>query len=186
MNFSYVAYTKDKRLIKGKLQASSENAASNMLSYGGYQVLSLKEEVPFFDSEQMFSRFNRIKPMELVMFSRQLALLLDSGTDIVTSLELLQSQVTNHNMKKIIGQVVNDIRGGSSLQCLQRPSPRCGHSFKRAWNSGSCRTALRPALRGNAWSSRDRQSLSRHVYDHRRDRGLKRGIERGLHGFPAD
>lgn len=137
MNFSYVAYTRDKRLIKGKLQASSENAASNMLSYGGYQVLSLKEEVPFFDSEQMFSRFNRIKPMELVMFSRQLALLLDSGTDIVTSLELLQSQVTNHNMKKIIGQVVNDIRGGSSLSAAMQKHPRAfSQLYHRAMAAG--------------------------------------------------
>ena len=137
MNFAYVAYTKDKRLIKGKLQASSEDAASNMLSYGGYQVLSLKEEVPFFDSEQMFSRFNRIKPMELVMFSRQLALLLDSGTDIVTSLELLQSQVTNQNLKKIIGQVVNDIRGGSSLSAAMKKHPRAfSQLYYRAMAAG--------------------------------------------------
>jgi len=137
MNFSYVAYTKDKRLVKGKLQASSEAAASNALSYGGYQVLSLKEEVPFFDSEQMFSRFNRIKPMELVMFSRQLALLLDSGTDIVTSLELLQSQVTNQNLKRIIGQVVNDIRGGSSLSAAMKKHPRAfSQLYYRAISAG--------------------------------------------------
>jgi len=49
------------------------------------------------------------------MFSRQLALLLESGTDIVTSLELLQSQVTNRTLKRVIGEVASDIRGGSSL-----------------------------------------------------------------------
>jgi hypothetical protein len=33
------------------------------------------------------------------MFSRQLALLLESGTDIVTSLDLLQEQMDNQTLK---------------------------------------------------------------------------------------
>jgi type IV pilus assembly protein PilC len=60
-------------------------------------------------------RFSRVKPREIIMFSRQLALLLESGTDIVTALELLQSQSTNRGFKAIIGQVASDIRGGTSL-----------------------------------------------------------------------
>jgi len=124
MNYAYVAYSQDKRMVKGELKASSEEAAARMLNYGGYQVVSLKEVIPFFDKEQMFSRFNKIKPMEMVMFSRQLALLLESGTDIVTSLELLQAQVTHQGLKKIIGQVVSDIRGGSSLSAAMRKHPR--------------------------------------------------------------
>ena len=48
MDYSYVAYTEDRRLVKGKLEAISEDAATNLLSYGGYQVVSLKKIVPFF------------------------------------------------------------------------------------------------------------------------------------------
>jgi len=120
MNYAYVAYTKDKKMVKGQLEAGSEEAATNLLGYGGYQVLTLKEIVPFFDPQQMFARFSRVKPMEMVMFSRQLALLLESGTDIVTSLELLQSQVTNQTLKKVISHVTSDIRGGSSLSGAMR------------------------------------------------------------------
>lgn len=58
------------------------------------------------------------------MFSRQLALLLESGTDIVTSLELLQSQVTNRTLAGIIGEVAADIRGGSSLSSALSKHPR--------------------------------------------------------------
>jgi len=47
MEFSYVAYTQDKKMAKGKLSATSEEAATRLLSYGGYQVLSLKPHVPF-------------------------------------------------------------------------------------------------------------------------------------------
>jgi len=125
MDYAYVAYTKDKRLIKGKVTATSQGAATEILNYGGYQVLSLNEVVPFFDIEKLRVGFGpRIKPMEMVMFSRQLALLLESGTDIVTSLELLQNQTTNRTLAAILGKVVSDIRGGSALSIALRKHPR--------------------------------------------------------------
>ena len=76
MNYSYVAYTEDRRLVRGKLSATSEEAAADLLSYGGYQVVSLKSATPFIDKERLLARFSRIKPREIIMFSRQLALLL--------------------------------------------------------------------------------------------------------------
>jgi len=115
MDFAYVAYTEDKKLVRGKLSAPSEEAANELLSYGGYQVVSLKAAAPFFDKEKLLARFTRIKPTEIVMFSRQLALLLESGTDIVTSLDLLQEQIANQTLRGIIAEVSSDIRGGSSL-----------------------------------------------------------------------
>jgi type IV pilus assembly protein PilC len=54
------------------------------------------------------------------MFSRQMALLISSGTDIIASLELLQTQTTNKTFQKTIGEVANDIRGGSSLSMAMR------------------------------------------------------------------
>jgi len=124
MDFQYVAYTEDRRLVKGKLSATSEEAALNLLSYGGYQTVSLKEIIPFFNLQKIAARFTRVKPREIIMFSRQLALLLESGTDIVTSLELLQSQVTNRTLKTVLGDVASDIRGGSSLSAALGKHPR--------------------------------------------------------------
>jgi len=124
MEFHYIAYTDDKRLVRGSLSATSEEAATSLLSYGGYQVVSLKSITPFFNMEKLAASFSRVKPREVIMFSRQLALLLESGTDIVTSLELLQSQVTNRTLKKVIGEVASDIRGGSSLSFALSKHPR--------------------------------------------------------------
>ena len=124
MEYQYVAYTEDKRLVRGKLSATSEEAAISLLSYGGYQAVSLKVLTPFFNSEKLAARFSRIKSKEIIMFSRQLALLLESGTDIVTSLELLQSQITNRTLRRVIGKVASDIRGGSSLSAALSKHPR--------------------------------------------------------------
>jgi len=115
MEFQYIAYTSDRKLVKGKLSATDEGAATSLLSYGGYQLVSLKTITPFLNLGSVTGRFSRVKPREIIMFSRQLALLLESGTDIVTALELLQSQSTNRGFKVIIGQVASDIRGGTSL-----------------------------------------------------------------------
>ena len=124
MDFAYVAYTEDKRLVKGKLSAATEEAATQLLGYGGYKVVSLREAVPFLDIEKLLARFTRIKPTEVVMFSRQLALLLESGTDIVTSLDLLQEQTDNKILRTIIGEVAADIRSGSALSAALSKHPR--------------------------------------------------------------
>ena len=148
MDFAYIAYTEDKKLVKGKLSASSEDMATQMLNYGGYRVVSLKKVVPFFDSEKFLSRFTRIKTAEIAMFSRQLALLLESGTDIVTSLDLLQEQITNQTMKNIIGEVAADIRAGSSLSVALSRHPKAFSSmYYRAISAGEQGGNLEVVLR---------------------------------------
>jgi len=124
MDFKYIAYTADKRLVKGRLSATNEEAATSLLSYGGYQVVSLKTVTPFFNMGSLAARFSRVRPTEIIMFSRQLALLLESGTDIVTSLELLQSQATNRTLRGVIGEAASDIRGGTSLSSALSKHPR--------------------------------------------------------------
>ncbi len=124
MDFVYTAYSEDKKLVKGKVSSISEEAATELLSYGGYQVINLKKVAPLFDKEKLLARFSRIKPPEIVMFSRQLALLLESGTDIVTSLDLLQDQIANQTLRGIIAEVSSDIRGGSPLSRALSKHPR--------------------------------------------------------------
>ncbi len=137
MDYSYVAYGKDKKLVKGRLSATSEAAAVKLLSYGGYQILSVKPLVSFINFGRLSALFTRISPKEISMFSRQLALLLESGTDIVASLELLQDQITNRSLQRIIGEMVSDIRGGSSLSAALRRHPKAfSQMFSRAIAAG--------------------------------------------------
>jgi len=124
MEYQYVAYTEDRRLVKGRLSATSEETANDLLSYGGYQVVSLKTVTPFFNIQKLLASFSRVKPRDVIMFSRQLALLLESGTDIVASLELLQSQVANNALRRILGEIISDIRGGSSVSLALSKHPR--------------------------------------------------------------
>lgn len=124
MDFAYIAYTEDRKLVKGRVSATSEEEATALLGYGGYRVVSLKTTLPLLNKAKLLASFSQIKPAEIVMFSRQLALLLESGTDIVTSLDLLQGQITNQTLKKIVSEVAADIRGGTSLSKAFIKHPR--------------------------------------------------------------
>jgi len=125
MNFTYVAYAEEgKKIISGKVSAASEESAAELLAYGGYRVLSLRAVRPLIDREKLQALVSQIKPAEVVMFSRQLALLLESGTDIVTSLDLLQNQITNKTLRRIVGEVASEIRGGSSLSAALSKYPQ--------------------------------------------------------------
>jgi type IV pilus assembly protein PilC len=138
MNFTYVAYAEEgKKLINGQVSATSEESATELLAYGGYRVLSLKSVRPWFDKERLQAFLSRIKPAEIVMFSRQLALLLESGTDIVTALDLLRDQLTNQTLTKIVTELASDIRGGSSLSAAMSKHPRAFSAmYYRAISAG--------------------------------------------------
>ncbi|MCK5124408.1 MAG: type II secretion system F family protein [Dehalococcoidia bacterium] len=148
MDFAYTAYTEDKRLVRGKLSATTEEAASELLGYGGYRVVSLKAARSIINKEKLLAQFSKIKPEEIVMLSRQLALLLDSGTDIVTSLDLLQSQVENQTLASIVGEVASDIRGGSPMSKAMSKHPRAfSHMYHQAIAAGEQGGNLEVVLR---------------------------------------
>ncbi len=148
MDFAYTAYTEDKKLVRGKVSATSEEAASELLSYGGYRVVGLKSVTPLINKEKLLASFSRIKPQEIIMFSRQLALLLEAGTDIVTSLDLLKEQMTNETLRNIIGEVASDIRGGSSLSAALSKHPRAfSQMYYRAISAGEQGGNLEVVLR---------------------------------------
>jgi type IV pilus assembly protein PilC len=137
MEFNYVAYDKYRKVIKGKVNASNEGAAHSLITANGYQVMSLKAQPAYLSSEKLNMNLSKISPKEIIMFSRQMALLLSSGTDIVASLDLLQSQVNNKEFKKRLNNVAADIRSGSSLSNAMRKYPKVFPSiYWRAVSAG--------------------------------------------------
>ncbi len=125
MAYQYVAYNTGGAVVKGKLSAATEEAATELLDYAGYQVISLKPYVPFFNMEKLMASLSaEIKPAEIVLLYRQLAMLLESGINIAAALELLQEGANNRTLKKVLGEVVSDIRGGNQLSTALLKYPK--------------------------------------------------------------
>ncbi len=151
MDFKYVAYNQQREVVKGKVDASSEAVALDLLNYSGLRVLTLKEFSPFFRLGKLTSA--GIKPKEVVMFSRQLALLVESGIDIGVALDLLQEQVPNRALKKATASIAADIRGGAKLsQAMEK--------YPQAFSSLYCRSMAIAEETGNL------ESILRQMADH--------------------
>ena len=113
--YNYIAYNEAKEIVKGRLEARNEEHASELLSFAGYQVINLKEIANFPTLQKFLGRFFPIKPTEIILFYRQMALLIESGLNIVTALELLQSQASHRVFKKVLDETITDLRAGSQL-----------------------------------------------------------------------
>jgi len=117
MDYQYLAYTSEKKMVKGKVAAPDELKAVGQLNSMGYQVLSIKEmnSLAKFRKSLDVSLTKDVKPKEVIMFSRQLAILLESGIDIVTAIDLYRSQASNKVFRKTLEEVTADLRGGTSF-----------------------------------------------------------------------
>ncbi|HEY82250.1 MAG TPA: type II secretion system F family protein [Dehalococcoidia bacterium] len=121
--YQYLAYNEAGEIVKGKVPAPNEEAAADLLSYAGYKAISLKPYVPFLNLDKLRASLFHAKPDEVVLLYRQLAMLLESGIDIVASLELLEMQTTNRALKKVLDAVISDLRGGSQLSTALSKHP---------------------------------------------------------------
>jgi len=114
--FSYVVKDREANLISGAIEARDKFFVKRELKSKNLTIISIIEEKDK-KREVVFSggRGKKIKPMDLVVFSRQLATLIDSGISLVSGLNILQEQVTNLYLKKLVGNIKSDIEAGNSL-----------------------------------------------------------------------
>jgi type IV pilus assembly protein PilC len=116
MNYDYVGYTPEKKLVKGSIAAPDEEGAIEILASYGYKILKLVPVKSFKPNwERLFPSFFKVKPEEIIVFSRQLTLLTEAGTDLVAAIKLLQRQVSNKVLRRALGAIVSDIRSGTRV-----------------------------------------------------------------------
>lgn len=113
--YQYLAYDENTRLIKGTEKATSAEMATRMLASHGYKILSIKSVPGFLPRWQFFPTLTKISAQTIILFSRQLALLLESGTPMVNALGLLRDQATSRHFKGILTEVISDLRQGQRL-----------------------------------------------------------------------
>jgi type IV pilus assembly protein PilC len=123
MQYQYVACSESGEIVKGKLTAVKEESVAEMLAYAGYRLINLKPYVPFLNGGKFSASLFPVKPQEVIMLFRQMALLLESGVNIATAMELLQEQITNRTLKKVVQEVTADIRAGNQLSVAMGKHP---------------------------------------------------------------
>ena len=76
------------------------------------------------DKEGLTGLFNRIPTKQKVIFSRQLATLINAGLPLVQSLNTVRNQTPNKNFKNIISKIISDVEGGSTLSNALAAHPK--------------------------------------------------------------
>ncbi len=115
MIYQYIACGESGDIVKGKISATSEDVIADMMGYAGYRLINLRPYIPFLSLGKLTSQLFPVKQSEIILLLRQMALLLESGINIVTALELLQEQIANRTMKRVIFEIIADLRSGNQL-----------------------------------------------------------------------
>ena len=121
--FKYLAKNTDSRNVTGKIAAESKNAVIEELRKRNLTIVSINEIKASSFSQPAFQS-KKVKPDEIVIFSRQLATMVDAGIPIIQGLEALQEQVEHPLFKKVLGNVADDIKHGSSLSVAFSKHPQ--------------------------------------------------------------
>jgi type IV pilus assembly protein PilC len=101
------------KIVTSTVQAESETDAGKLLMSRNLVPLSI---VPEGKKNGVLDRLqNRITTKDRVIFTRQLATLINAGLPLSQSLHTVQEQTTNKRLKSIVQDIITSIEGGSSL-----------------------------------------------------------------------
>ncbi len=112
--YKYKAIDRDNKTVSGLIEAPTEDFAADTLREKGLNIISLSPKAEF-DLNKLLNIFNRVKPKDLVVFSRQFSVLISANVAMVQSLRILAEQTENPYFKSIIFEIAEEIDGGSKL-----------------------------------------------------------------------
>lgn len=115
--YAYKVRDKDGKVLSGSLDAESTTLVANRLRQMGYVPISIdKKAGPGIKREIAIPGLsNRVPLKEVAVFSRQFAVMINSGLTLMRSLSILSAQTENQFFAGIIDHIRHDIESGSSL-----------------------------------------------------------------------
>jgi len=126
--FKYVAKDKDGKTVNSSMEAANNIALVEALRQKELIIISV-EEAKERAKSVAFGGGERINLDELVVFSRQLATMVDAGIPLVGALDALQEQMESKVFKTIVKRVRDNVEGGLSLSEAMSKQPNVFSPF---------------------------------------------------------
>ena len=123
MPYRYVAIDASGQETRGILEVDSEEAAETALWGREFTIVELRSARKKLDLAQQLPSLLGPKSRDVSLFSRQLATLLDSGVAITAALQLLESQVSNKYLARVVGEIEDEVHMGNSLSAAMGKHP---------------------------------------------------------------
>ncbi len=99
---------------KGEMEAGDKQAVAAQLRSKGLIVVDIEEQVPA-NAGDLLARFKRVKADELVIATRQLSTMVDSGMSLLRALYVIEEQTENDKLRDIWVEVRKDVEAGLAL-----------------------------------------------------------------------
>jgi len=115
MKYIYQARSREGKVETGTVEASSKEAAAILLQKYNIFVTSIKESAPFILRTENISFLNKVSEKDLAIFSRQLAVMMQSRVPVTQSLKSLAVQIKNPSFKSKVLKIAQLVEEGNSL-----------------------------------------------------------------------
>ena len=146
----------------GEVEAESKQIVSDQLKQRGLIVLDIADKHASKELELPF--FNRIKPADLTIMTRQLATMVNSGMTILRALYVLEAQTENEKLAATISLVRKDVEAGLPLSdSLERHPKVFNQLFVAMTRAGETGGVLDSALDRVADQLESSDSLRRQI-----------------------
>ncbi len=122
MEFKYTANTAEGSLINGVVEAESETTAEEILWKSGLTIIDLKKSIKLPSLYEALPSLFGVKRRDVIVFSRNLASLLDAGIPILRALTI-QSRFGRPSFRAVLHEVIKELEKGSrfSEACAKYP-----------------------------------------------------------------
>lgn len=122
--FIWEGKTRQGTVQKGEIAAKSKDEVLSLLRRQNIQPINVAEK----GREKSFLSFSlggqKIEGKDVVIFTRQLATMIDAGLPLVQCLDILGSQTENKTLAGVINQVRSDVEGGSTFAEALKKHPK--------------------------------------------------------------
>jgi len=123
LTYSYKARNvKTGEVVEAEVEAADEQGAAKVLIDRGLSPVDIKVKKEQTGSLARFR--NRVRPKQRVIFSRQLATMVNAGLPLVQSLTTVRGQTKSGALKDIINVIIADVEAGSSFADALSRHPR--------------------------------------------------------------
>ncbi|WP_455989280.1 type II secretion system F family protein [Desulfoplanes sp. PS50] len=125
MKFTYKAITDVGSPVSGSIEAENRDAANALLYQKGYipsKVVPEKGSSEFLENLQ--TRLTKIKPQELILFTKQFRTMFKAGVSIMEIFKTMEVQTENRRLKQIVAEIGEDVQSGISLADAFGKHPR--------------------------------------------------------------
>jgi len=115
--YEYRGLSAEGKKVRGIIDAPTPRIARTKLRSMQIFPVDIREEVsrPQVTADPLAKLFQRVRPQDISIVTRQLATLLEAGTPLVSALDAIIEQTENHALKKVMAQVREEIKEGQSF-----------------------------------------------------------------------